>query len=237
MWIAWQTKSPATSFIIIKVCFWCYDTALSKLLDLATPPCVGGTVTHRRWEVVKLPPMTHETSLQGGGTIKRDHRGLRSTTIHMNDDSYLKHLFKVYITLKKQTFCRYPHSTSEQLGVQCLASKLMDTYWIDLVTSMIQVSCSSIRPQYFPKSLWIISEMLKLIPDLWSLPKQLLLLQSQSFLLDLLQSHLIVASHDSAVGAGRQRPSLLHWSTLGDPLLVQGCKRDEKGVQICRYNM
>lgn len=62
-------------------------------------------------------------------------------------------------------------------------------------------------------------------PDLWSLSKQLLLLQSQPFLLDLLQPHLIVASHDSAV-AGRQRPSLLHWGTLGDPLRVQGCKRD-----------
>lgn len=68
-------------------------------------------------------------------------------------------------------------------------------------------------------------EMLQPIPDLWSLPKQLLLLQPQPLLLDLLQPHLIAASHDSAVG-GWQRASLLHWSTLGDPLLVQGCKRE-----------
>lgn len=71
------------------------------------------------------------------------------------------------------------------------------------------------------------------IPDLGSLSQQLLL-QSQPLLLDLLQSHLVVSSHDSTVGR-RQRPSLLHWSTLGDPLLVQGCGRRKK-VKICKFN-
>ena len=63
-----------------------------------------------------------------------------------------------------------------------------------------------------------------LVADLWSLPQQLLLLQSEPFLLDLLQSHLVVAPHD----AWRERPALLHWGTLGDPLLVQGCRRRQK---------
>lgn len=69
--------------------------------------------------------------------------------------------------------------------------------------------------------------------DLGPLAEQLLLLQSQPLLLYLLQPHLVVAPQDSTVGAGRrQLPPLLHWSTLGDPLLVQGWKGDKKRVQI-----
>lgn len=63
-----------------------------------------------------------------------------------------------------------------------------------------------------------------LVSDLRPLPEQLLLLESQPLLLDLLQPHLVVASHDPAVGAG----ALLHRSTLGHPLLVHGCQKREK---------
>lgn len=100
-----------------------------------------------------------------------------------------------------------------------LPTKLMDTGSVDL---LMEVSCSTAIPQYFPKSpFW---KALALNPDLWSLPEQLLLLQPQPFLLDLLQSHLTVACHDCAVLGGQP---LLHWGTLGDPLLIQGCKRDK----------
>lgn len=60
--------------------------------------------------------------------------------------------------------------------------------------------------------------------DLWSRAEQLLVFKPQSFFLQLqlLQSHLVVSSHDSRVlGAGRELGALLHWSTLGNPLLVQ----------------
>lgn len=30
--------------MIINLCLWCYDTALSKLVNAAVPPCVGGSV-------------------------------------------------------------------------------------------------------------------------------------------------------------------------------------------------
>lgn len=64
-----------------------------------------------------------------------------------------------------------------------------------------------------------------LVPDLWSLSKQLLLLQSQPLFVNLLQSHLTVAPHDSTVRIGGQWASLFHWGTLGDPLLVQRCRK------------
>lgn len=47
------------------------------------------------------------------------------------------------------------------------------------------------------------------------------MLQSEPLLLDLLQPHLTVASHHCAVGVGWELACLLHWGTLGDPLLVQ----------------
>lgn len=85
-------------------------------------------------------------------------------------------------------------------------------------TFLVQVIRCSMSPQYFWNAFTHIHW--HWISDLWSLPKQLLLLQPQPLLLQLLQSHLVVASHDYTV-AGRQRAALLHRSTLGHPLLVQ----------------
>lgn len=114
------------------------------------------------------------------------------------------------------------------LRPQCLPTMLMDwhTESIDPVTffwwRLVVPQQDHGTSQKDSKYLW---NALALNPDLWSLPEQLLLLQPQPFLLDLLQSHLIVASHDCAV-LGGQLASWLHWGTLGDPLLVQGCIRD-----------
>lgn len=63
-------------------------------------------------------------------------------------------------------------------------------------------------------------------PDLGPLSEQLLLLQSQSFLLYLLQSHLVVAPQDSYSYVGS---SPLHRGALGDPLLVQAYEREGWG--------
>lgn len=96
---------------------------------------------------------------------------------------------------------------------------------LSLIESMKHVTYSSMRPRtVFQRPLNICFNTLAPIPDLWSLPKQLLLLQSHPLLLDLLQSHLVVASHE----LWGLRPSLLHWSALSDPLLVQACKREMK---------
>lgn len=59
------------------------------------------------------------------------------------------------------------------------------------------------------------------LPDLRSLPEQLLLLQSQTLLLHLLKSHL-------TVGAGRQLSCLLHRSALCNPLLVHGWRESKE---------
>lgn len=55
-----------------------------------------------------------------------------------------------------------------------------------------------------------------------------MLLQSESLLLNLLQSQLVVPSHDSTMGAGRQLSRLFHRSTLCDSLLVQRWKKKKK---------
>lgn len=63
------------------------------------------------------------------------------------------------------------------------------------------------------------------LPDLRSLPEQLLLLQPQPLLLHLLEPHL-------TVGARRQLSPLLHRSALCNPLLVHGCGENKRGAII-----
>lgn len=165
--------------------------------------------------------------MHGGVTVKKRSKRLK---IHhyIGDDSYSKHRI-----LKRKHFAYTPF----QLVSSYRSSVLLLHRWTCTESDLFKVSRSSMRPRYFPKkpSDYFLKCFNSLIPDLRSLPEQLLLLQSQPFLLDLLQSHLIVASHDSAVGAGSQLPSLLHWSTLGDPLLVQGCKRQKRRILNFAY--
>lgn len=169
--------------------------------------------------------MTHETWLHGGVTVKKknDQRGSRSTTI-----SAMTHILNIAFWNANIFF---------QLVSCCRSSVLLLHRWTRTESDLFKVSRSSMRPRYFPKkpSDYFLKCFNSLILDLRSLPEQLLLLQPQPFLLDLLQSHLIVASHDSAVGAGSQLPSLLHWSTLGDPLLVQGCKKQKRRILNFAY--
>jgi len=59
------------------------------------------------------------------------------------------------------------------------------------------------------------------VSDLGSLAEELLFDPQSLFLhLDLLQSDLVVATHYSTLRAGGQLGALLHWSTLGNSLLV-----------------
>lgn len=105
----------------------------------------------------------------------------------------------------------------------------LETFWYKLVVPPWGHGTSQKRLLNISSFLPFFSTLFLPIPDLWSLPKQLLLLLSQPLLLHLLQPHLAVAYCES----GRELPPLLHWSTLGDPLLVQGCRKRQEWVQMC----
>lgn len=68
------------------------------------------------------------------------------------------------------------------------------------------------------------------VSDLWSRAEQLLVFKSQSLFLQLqlLQSHLVVPSHDGRVlGAGGELGALFYRRTLGNSLLVQSYTQED----------